>query len=47
VQQARTGISPEEEKKEEENSRGSQRTRQNNMYLTKADSDAEIIHRAA
>ena len=33
----------EEEKKEE----SSQRTRQNDMYLTKADSDLEIIHQAA
>ena len=37
----------EEEKKEEQSSRASQRTRQNNMYLIKADSDAEVIHRAA
>lgn len=34
---------PEEEKKEE----SSQRTRQNDMYLTKADSEMEIIHQAA
>ena len=34
----------EEEKKEEPQS---QRQRQNNMYLIKADSDPEIIHKAA
>ena len=34
---------PEEEKKEE----SSQRTRQNDVYLTKADSEMDIIHQAA
>ena len=51
LEEEKQGSSLVEEEKKQEESLGSgpdsQRTRQNQMYLTKADSDKEVIHKAA